>query len=146
MLNRIYEENWEELRTQTSNASLVPEAVLALLTDNEDDFERAYWKLENHIVVQSELYSAAAVVPKYLKEVYLKAKFKHGVAELLFQIGSGYSTDNHLTNTCFNEVVRVFKSLLSHPTIQGSEFESALKEDLSGIVDLHNERNTLTSV
>ncbi len=142
MLERIHEEKWNELRTQSSDASHVPEAILALLTDDEEEFEKAYWKIENHVVVQSDLYSAAAVVPKYLEEVFLKSKFKHRVLELLFQIGGGYSPDVDLTKTCYNEVVQICENLLSNPDIQGSELEAALKEDLSSIIALHNEKNT----
>ena len=142
MLDKIHHEKWEDLRTQTSNASHVPSAVLALITDNEEEFECAYWKLENHIVVQSDLYSAAAVVPKYLEEVFLKTKLKHGFSELLFQIGGGYSIDRELTNTCFNEVVQVYNNLIVNPQIQGSEYEKALKEDVAGVIELHNENRT----
>jgi hypothetical protein len=142
MLEEIYDENWGKLKTQSSNASHVPDALLALITENEEEFERAYWRLENHIVVQGDLYSAAAVVPKYLEEIYLKTKFKHGVSELLVQIGSGYSIDSTLVDTCFSEVVRVFNSLLSNPNIRGSEYEQALKEDLTGVIELHNENGT----
>lgn len=142
MLDTIHDEKWEESRTQSSIASHVPDAILALITENEEAFDRAYWKLENHVVVQSDLYSAAAVVPKYLEEVYLKTKFKHGVSELLFQIGSGYSSDNELVNICFNEVVRVYNKLIANPQIKGSEYEKALREDLSGVIELHNENRT----
>ncbi|KZN70390.1 hypothetical protein [Pseudoalteromonas luteoviolacea] len=141
MLERIYEENWKELRIQMTDASSIPEAILALLADSEEEFEQAYWKIENHVVVQGDLYSAAAVVPKYLEEVYLRSKFKHGVSELLFQIGSGYSTDGGLMKTCFSEVIRVYKSLLANPIIQGTEFVAHLEEDLSGVIELHNDKN-----
>lgn len=142
MLDKIHDENWTALKTQSSNASHVPDALLALITDNECEFERAYWKLENHIVVQSDLYSAAAVVPKYLEEIYLKTPFKRDVSALLFQIGSGYSVDRSLTDTCFNEVVRVYNNLLANAQIQGSEFEKVIKDDLSGVIELYNEKST----
>ncbi|OCQ23750.1 hypothetical protein A7985_07365 [Pseudoalteromonas luteoviolacea] len=142
MLERIHEEKWRDLRTQMTDASSIPEAILALLSDSEEEFEKAYWKIENHVVVQSDLYSAAAVVPKYLEEVYLKSKFKNGVSELLFQIGSGYSTDIDLMRTCFNEVVRVYNSLLANPSIQGTEFVTVLEEDLLCVIELHNDQSS----
>ena len=140
MLETIHEENWKEAETQSRDGEKIPYAILELLTNNAQEFDAAYWKIENHVVVQGDLYSSAALVPKYLEEVYLKAKFKPGVQELLFQIGNGVSQNQELEHQCFNEVVAVFKRLIAHSEIQGTENEKALTEELAELQELHNER------
>lgn len=146
MLTEIYNEDWGSLRTLSNDATHVPKAILALITDNEEDFNNAYWQLENHIVVQSDLYSAAAIVPKYLEEVFIKSKFKDRVSDLLFEIGAGYSSDIHLMKTCFNETKLVLKNLILNPEIKGTAYEVSLKENLSQIIELHKShcKNNIT--
>lgn len=141
MLERIHDDKWKELQTQSTDATNIPNAIVALLSECEEDFEKAYWQIENHVVVQGDLYSAAALVPKYLEKVYLQSAFKHGVAELLFQIGGGYSSDALLRKTCFDETVKVYKNLLAHPSICGTEYAVALNEDLLSLKEIFNDNN-----
>jgi len=141
MLEKIKTEDWSSLETLNGSAEHVPNAVLELLTDNKEKFDKAYWKLENHVVVQGDLYSSAAVLPKYLEEVVIKARFKPGVLELLFQIGNGHAQSTELEEKCFSGVIEVLKRLLIHPEIAESSLTKVINEDLEALVELHEERH-----
>ena len=144
MLNKIHLEKWNELKIMGGTAEHVPEAILNLLSEDENEFEAAYWKLENHVVVQGDLYDSATVIPKYLEAVIIKAKFKPGVLELLFQIGNGASNNKTIENTCYNEVVSTLKRLLTHPDIIETNIATLIQNDLNDLVELHNEKNNVT--
>ncbi|TQF70729.1 hypothetical protein [Pseudoalteromonas luteoviolacea] len=141
MIEHIHEnEDWASLKTNVGDAKHVPDAILALLSDDEDEVERAYWKIDNHVVLQSDLSESAKYVPKYLEEVLIKAKFKGSTLELLFQIGYGASPNKDLENECYQQVMDVLERTLSHRNIAGTQWEEAIKEDISDLKELYNER------
>jgi len=144
MLDKIHLESWKELKTLGGTAEHVPDAIINLLSENKNDFEEAYWKLENHVVVQGDLYDAATVIPKYLEEIIIKAKFKPGVLELLFQIGNGSSNNKVVEISCYNEVIGVLKRLLNHPDLIDTNIANLIQNDLNELVESHNERNNIT--
>ncbi len=136
MLEQIHQENWKNLSVLTGSAEHVPDAVLGLLSDDREAFDSAYWKLDNYVVVQGDLFSAAAVLPKYLEDVVLKAKFKESVIDLIWQIGSGYSKNSELQSTCFTEAAKVFNSLIKHPSIASTKFAEMIKAELDDMVEI----------
>ena len=50
---------WGRLRCQTGFAGHVPDAVRGLLSDDAEDVEAAYRRLDNFVVVQGSIYEAA---------------------------------------------------------------------------------------
>jgi len=141
MLDKLHTEDWSNLKTVVGNAAHVPDAIMALLSDNPDDVESAYWKLENYVVVQSDLSESAAYLPKYLEEALLKAKYKGSVIELLFQIGNGVSLDDELQESCYSQVVEVFERVIAHSDIKGTKWETAIEGDLQTLKELHEENS-----
>ena len=139
ILENLHSENWKDLKSVVGIADHVPDAVVKLLSEDADEVEAAYWKLENHVVVQGDLSESAAYLPKYLEEVLLNAKYKGSVIELLFQIGNGISLDEELQKTCYSQVVEVFERVINHSEIKGTKWESAIKEDLQTLRELHEE-------
>ena len=51
--------NWDTIKTGYGNASHIPEAIDNLFSLDEKVRHDAYWKLDNFVVVQSDLYEAA---------------------------------------------------------------------------------------
>ncbi|QTD50169.1 hypothetical protein [Sulfidibacter corallicola] len=85
--------HWAELREASGIADNIPSAILELLKSSRpDEAENAYWKIENHVVVQGQLFeSAEYVVPVLLTSLLQKQQkwVKISILELLFQIVSG---------------------------------------------------------
>ncbi len=85
--------DWSSRRTVGGFAVAIPGALKALLeARTAEDATKAYWKLENHVVVQGQLFDAAlAVVPVLLAALaepspgYVRVT----CVELLFQIVHG---------------------------------------------------------
>ena len=144
ILKQIHNENWSELKVLTGTADHVPDAILGLLSENKSAFEAAYWKLENYVVVQGDLFSSAAVVPKFLEDIVVKAKFKERVIDLIWQIGSGYSKDTHLQEECFNEAMRVLKRLENNPKIYSSKYGNIVKGEIKELEELKIDREKST--
>lgn len=140
MLEQIHHENWKELHVLTGTAEHVPKAVLGLLSNNRKSFDAAYWKLENYVVVQGDLFSSAAILPKYLEEVVVKARFKESVIDLIWQIGTGYSENVELQKACFDGAYKAFSSLLKHPLIDSSKHAEMIKAELDDMVEIEAER------
>ena len=144
MLEKIHYENWKALSVLTGSAEHVPEAVIGLLAEDRKLFYSAYWKLENYVVVQGDLFSSAAVLPKYLKEVVVKSKFKESVIDLIWQIGTGCSENAELQNACFMEAKDAFDFLIGHPVIVSTKYEEMIKAELNDMVEIEAERNQST--
>ena len=128
----------------TGSAEHVPDAVFGLLSENKSDFDEAYWKLDNYVVVQGDLFSSAAVLPKYLIEVIVKTKFKEQVIDLVWQIGSGYSTDPKLQETCFKESMLALESLKKYPEISSSKYLKIIEGEIKELQELKIDREKNT--
>lgn len=91
--------DWDALRVIDSKpASNVPEAVERLLaTESETDAENAYWKLDNRVVVQGQLFdSAPPLVPALFAALStsLTEANKTYVLDLLVEILAGESAQS----------------------------------------------------
>lgn len=87
---------WEQLRTLAGTAVGVPEALTDLAgAKDEAAAGRAYWQLDNRLVVQGQLFPAAIAATPVLLAM-LVGPLHHWarirIADLLLQIGAG-STD-----------------------------------------------------
>jgi len=81
--------DWAPLRVQTGSASGIGNALKELLSGAS---EEAYWKLENHIVVQGTVYSAAEAATAILVAAFADHRPKEvkiDILNLLYQILSG---------------------------------------------------------
>lgn len=85
--------DWASLRTSSGTAENVPLAIETLVTaDTEPSAREAYWRLDNEVVVQEQLFEAApALVPVILALLAgpLSALARYHLIELLLQIGGG---------------------------------------------------------
>jgi hypothetical protein len=71
----------------------VPEALIGLLSPDEETQKRSYWRLDNHVVLQSDLYEAAYFVVPILVQM-LGDRVTHGrerIYDLLYEIANGYA-------------------------------------------------------
>lgn len=83
--------DWSSLKIISGNAESVPERYLALLGCGDDqDAERRYWQLDNHVVVQGRAFdSAPALLPAIfltLSVATIAAAARRWVVELLTEI------------------------------------------------------------
>jgi hypothetical protein len=138
--NRLQKENWHDLGTLTGNAAHVPQAIMGLLSESHDDFRAAYFKIENYVIVQGDLYSSAGVLPQYLKDVVLLAKHKDKVLDLMFEIGNGYSDDVQLRDVCHFNILDALHQLLDSGPIKGTEIENRIKGDIKDLEAIRTDR------
>jgi hypothetical protein len=89
---------WHELRAASGSAAEIRASLAELLTaGSPDGVEAAYWQLENHVVVQGQLFGVAPCVVSVLLAALLEDSppfVRIGVLELLFQILSGESHES----------------------------------------------------
>ena len=87
--------SWSRLREASGSANEIPEALRAMLgAATADAVEVAYWKLENHVVVQGQLFEVAPYVVSVLMAALVEdspSYVRVGILELLLQITSGES-------------------------------------------------------
>jgi hypothetical protein len=104
--------DWAKLAAAQGHATEVPAALRELLSaKTPDDVNRAYWKLENSVVVQGQLYESAphvvCVLMAALASSDRPSHVRIGVLELLFQMVNGFTHRSeearglsHLELTC----------------------------------------------
>ena len=89
---------WKDLRVMGGDASEVPEALVTLsIADSPQAAEKAYWLLENRVVVQGALFSSAPAVVDVLMAMLSLSPPRWvtiSILELLFQILSGESHES----------------------------------------------------
>ena len=144
MLKHIHEEKWIEFHVLTGTAEHLPEAILGLLSTNKKAFDSAFWKIDNYAIVQGDLFSSAAVLPKYLYAVVLKSKYKDHVIDLIWQIGTGYSKNEDLQKECFSESVKTFEKLLEHPDIVSTKYHEMIRNELNDMFEIEADRKRNT--
>jgi hypothetical protein len=91
--------DWSRVTEATGPATGVPLSLRELFSAlSPDEVTRAYWKLENHVVVQGQLFEAAIhVVPVLLAALATPERprfVRIGILELLFQIVNGVTHED----------------------------------------------------
>jgi len=141
MFEEIDTLEWDKIKTNIGNASHVPDALMGLISKNKDEVEKAYWKIENYVVLQGDLSESAKYLPKFLEEAFFLANYKGGILELLFQIGNGVSLDEELENECYQNVIEVLTRIRNNQSIVGTKWAKSIDEDLMDLKALHSERS-----
>jgi hypothetical protein len=88
--------NWDHIVESDGPATKIPGAIRELLAAaTPEQAELAYWKLENHVVVQGQLFEAACFVVPIIMTALLQEErprfIQISLLELLFQIVHGES-------------------------------------------------------
>ncbi len=99
---------WAQLHEASGPAVEIPGSLEEMFTaDSPDAVKAAYWKLENHVVVQGQLFNVAPPVVSVLLAALLDHSpsfVRIGILELLFQILNGEShsseREQDLSDTC----------------------------------------------
>lgn len=89
--------DWPALRTAHGTAAHVPRALLDLLGDDEGQRRAAYWQLDNHVVLQGDLYEAAPFTGLHLIAALragVPAEKRLLVYRVLYEICNGYAPDD----------------------------------------------------
>jgi len=85
--------DWSKLREATGTASGVGVALLDLLTASTPEATRdPYWRIENHVVVQGEVFEAAEACTGVLVAALVDERPRHVricILDILFQILGG---------------------------------------------------------
>ncbi|UBV44783.1 hypothetical protein LAJ19_16695 (plasmid) [Deinococcus taeanensis] len=96
----IERHSWSRFRTVRGPGHEVPRALHDLLgASSPEEVDLAYWKLENGVVVQGQLFEAAEPVVSVLLAALqdpLPSFVKFGIGELLFQIVAGEADESEV--------------------------------------------------
>ena len=101
----IHKINWNEIRSNMGFCDSIPQAIENLISSNAEIRENAYWKLDNHIVVQGTLYEGAFyVIPFLLNYIYNDIENgKKEIYNLLYEIANGWSDYNDYVEFKYSE-------------------------------------------
>lgn len=143
---------WAQLREVNGPATRVPGALRELLSARSaDEVNRAYWKLENHVVVQGQLFQAALYVVPVLIAALVDGErplcVRIGMTELLFQILNGKPHPDEiarglgdLTERCRNAALHglwiFYRELLGENRAGAKEVLELLEGDTSRLTFL----------
>lgn len=108
--------DWNEVKTASGFAVDFPYQFELLCSPSEAQREGAYWKIDNHAILQSDLYEAAFYVIKPLTELLFKTEYRYQILDLLIEISLGCALDSDLIeidgvpislmDACRNELLR----------------------------------------
>lgn len=113
---------WSDYHTQTNSAQHIPSALWGLFHAMAIDIDQFYWQIENHVVVQGELYSAAEPTLAVLLEVishnpqHIASYTLTSALELIYQIVAGATYEDNL-GTDPELKKRILTIALKHTTV-----------------------------
>ena len=93
LLNAI---DWANLKQAHGTSAHVPDALRGLVSDDPEIQKSAYWKLDNFIVLQSDLFESAYFVVPFLVEILTsqpQTDLRY-IYDLLFEIGNGSAPES----------------------------------------------------
>jgi hypothetical protein len=78
--------DWSKIKTAHGTAEYIPQILEKLKSKKYDDRKDGYWKLDNYVVLQSDLYEAAYYVIEPLIQMLNESCEKDFILELLIEI------------------------------------------------------------
>lgn len=83
---------WHELKTASRHAGHIPDAVMDLISPDPDTRRKAYWRIDNVVVLQGTLFEAAFPIAPFLAELAVDQTIagRDLVYKALFEIVNGY--------------------------------------------------------
>jgi hypothetical protein len=97
----ILRHDWARLRIREGTAAQIPDTLVALANaTTEAEAERAYWRIDNDVVVQGALYEAAVATAACAVALLLRCTTPGAtwMLELLFQLGNGETAPSEQGN------------------------------------------------
>jgi len=93
MLDGLKAINWSLLQQAHGGAEHIPAAIKGLISPDEATREKAYWQIDNHVVLQSDVYEAAFYVTPFLIEILTSpvSVGREHVYDLLDEIANGHA-------------------------------------------------------
>ena len=108
---------WNDIKVASGTAEQVPDALIGLLSPDEETQNRSYWRLDNEVVLQSDLYEAAYYVIPILVQM-LADKVPHGrerIYDLLYEIANGYAPATSSCRTRDGKLVTLREACAEEP-------------------------------
>ncbi|WDE06526.1 hypothetical protein SG34_006295 [Thalassomonas viridans] len=151
MFSSISKVKWDELQQAHGKATHVPSALSDLISGDSQKEEDAYWKLDNHVVLQGDLYESAFHILPFLYEI-LGSEVTNGrerVYDLLFEIANGYEAQEvscqlngeilSLTDACRKSIVQQKDLFFKEVFDTSSRYRSKALELLSSFDEVKND-------
>ena len=124
MFEQLHNIPWENLKQASGLSGHIPDAIQGLVSHDLDEQEQSYWQLDNHVVLQGDLYQSAFYVIPFLIEILTSetTSARSYAYDLLFEIANGYApkeclckydnSDMPLTEACKKSIADAFKIFL----------------------------------
>lgn len=106
VLSRI---EWSDIRGQVGRCDQIPSALLSLGSADPQVRRKAYWSIDNHVVVQGSLYEGAFYVIPFLSELCASEdpNGRFEALSLLYEIANGMAPfDESVRFTIVDETIR----------------------------------------
>lgn len=129
MFEHLEKIEWGKLEHAHGTAEHVPSAIRGLVSESAAERKESYWKLDNNVVLQSDLYESAFYVIPFLIKI-LKSESQLGreyVYSLLYEIANGSAPDDITIEHAGEQLPLTMacrKEIASHIEVYLSEIES----------------------
>lgn len=139
--------DWRELEScgGSADASELPKAIDLLFSSNENEREKGYWGINNHAVVQSDLYSSAPYAARVIVDRFLSEKvISYQLINILFELHNGYGPQQlsvgplagkSIESVC-KSICRETETLLSK---QLAGLDPEIVEEVNSLIESFNE-------
>ena len=141
--------DWSRLEAcrGASDPELIPEAINKLFSDDSSIRHKAYWGIDNHAVVQGDLYSSAPYSARLIMDRLIVGEtVTYEVINILFEFHNGFGPDeltvgplagNTLEFLCKSIVEESKDYLIS----SRSQLSDDLIQDVNDLLERFNEKS-----
>jgi hypothetical protein len=145
---RLRERPWGERRTAHRDAGHVPDAIMGLLSPDAGVRRKAYWKIDNYVVLHGDLYEAAFDVVPFLVEIVAdRTSPGRDLAYMaLFELANGYPVPRDACVAVGGEAIplrrAIHAELLKHRALFEQDVNDAdedIRRDAFDILECLNE-------
>lgn len=141
--------DWSKLEScgSSADATNMPDAIALLFSSDENERQKGYWGIDNHAVVQSDLYSSApyaarAIVDRFLADKVVTLE----LVNILFELHNGYGPQILNVGPLAGESIEsLCKKIVreTEPVLIGqiTRLNSELAKEVNALIESFDERN-----
>lgn len=126
---------WNKLKScgGKSNPELIPDAIDLLFSNSAGEREKGYWGIDNHAVVQSDLYSSAPYAARLIVDrLSAEKQLAYEVVNILFELYNGCGPQSLTVGPLAgNSLESICKSIIKETASYLSSVRKRLPGDLA---------------
>ncbi len=140
--------DWSKLEScRASDPELIPKAIDKLFSTDSSVRTKGYWGIDNHAVVQSDLYSSAPYAARQIVDRLISGEaVTYEVINILFELHNGFGPDKFTVGPLAGDTLeslckRIVEESKDYLLSSRSQLPNELIQDVNDLLETFNDEN-----